>query len=376
VSSLTHRVRLATARRPRDGAQPRRRHGGMDAVPLAVADLEVAAADGVQRRAGRARGDGSCRLGGAGDRRRRGRGTQRLPADTRTARAREAGGDQPRPACQQPGAFGAVDAVRADAHPGHITPERAHRVQSAATPPGAIGASLAAAERPALSRADALQAFRIEAPGRDAVRIRHAVARVRLVRDARTGDVAELRILHRAMEALGTVCSGAAAVGDHALVVLTRVVPGTVRDAIMAAAPHHLAGRIDAERAVRATVVGSARGQVLRRKALRGSGHGVPLARPLGVADTALRHTGQPLARRRDVPAFTGGPALCRRMPARRGRLGKEPPAREQEPADPHQRDTRATVMRHDSPSSERVTFAVSPPRVRTRRARRHVKKA
>ena len=178
------------------------------------------------------------------------------------------------------------------------------------------------------------------------------------------------------MEALGTVCSGAAAVGDHALVVLTRVVPGTVRDAIMAAAPHHLAGRIDAERAVRATVVASARGQVLRRKALRGSGHGVPLARPLGVADTALRHTGQPLARRRDVPAFTGGPALCRRMPARRGRLGKEPPAREQEPADPHQRDTRATVMRHDSPSSERVTFAVSPPRVRTRRARRHVKKA
>ena len=178
--------------------------------------------------------------------------------------------------------------ARADAHPGHITPERAHRVQSAATPPGAIGASLAAAERPALSRADALQAFRIEAPGRDAVRIRHAVARVRLVRDARTGDVAELRILHRAMEALGTVCSGAAAVGDHALVVLTRVVPGTVRDAIMAAAPHHLAGRIDAERAVRATVVGSARGQVLRRKArLRARGSSGTPARRRGYSAAA-----------------------------------------------------------------------------------------
>jgi len=301
--------------------------------------LEVAAAGGV---GGYRRGRRRRRIGGQGrrrdGRRRRGRRLRLLPADACAARrARRA---PSRRAREKRRAFRIVGAARAEAETRGVAVRRARARAATAAPAGAVAVGHAPTEGPALARADPVDARRVEVPRGDAVRRAGAVRDARHVRRARAGNAAERWTRRLAMKALRAVRRHRAAVADHALVALAMVVPGAVRQPAMDAAPDDLARRVDAERAVRAILIRSARAQIRGWKALGGSRYRAPLASLHGRPQAPSGRRGQPCARGGDVAILTRRTALRRGVAACISGARKETCGEQQgKKRDPHDSD-------------------------------------
>src|ERR1051326_4822930 len=277
----------------------------------AAADLTGIAIEDVETR-----GEGS-RRGGRRGRGRRG-GRRQLPTDARAAR--QANGRSSLGTRYELTALVVLGAVGADAEPGGITSPGPDRAPAPAAPSRAVAVHLTSTESAAQSRTDALRAGRIEIPLLDAVGCSRAVRDTRYVGHACPRDVAERGGGRLTMKALGAVRVHGPAIGDDALAGVAAVVPGAVREAIVASTSEDLARRVDAERTVGTGVMASADGKIFRWQALCCPWCWAFLAGPEGVPKAALRCTGQPRARGRKVPILTRLPTICRRVSRDAGR--------------------------------------------------------